>query len=72
MKVLIVHVFIIPNGNVLFLGVFKNDAEDIPNSVMILICVCLLLVVGPGDALGVQGSCTIKVQHASGWAWDRV
>ena len=53
-KVLVIHVFIIPNGNILFLGVFKNDADDVASSVMILICVCLLLVVGPGDALGVQ------------------
>ena len=54
MKVLIVHVFIIPNGNILFRDIFKNDADDVPSSVMILICVCLFLVVGPGDALGVQ------------------
>ena len=38
-KVLIVHVFIIPNGNILFRDIFKNDADDVPSSVMILICV---------------------------------
>ena len=29
MKVLIVHVFIIPNGNILFRDIFKNDADDV-------------------------------------------